>query len=692
MPHKWKDIPLTNREISWLYFNERVLQEAADKSVPLIERLRFLAIFSSNLDEFYRVRVATLNRLSNINAKAKELLGFSPKKVLSEIKNIVVRQERRFEYLYEHEIIPELANEKIFIINEQQLNVSRGAFVRTYFHERVMQNLVPIMLDLANSEKPFPELKDRRIYFLVKLSYKKKDKYALLELPTNKVSRFLVLPNIKDLKYIILLDDIIRYCLDELFFIFEHDNIESYAVQLTRDAELDLDINVSEKFTEVLKKSVQERSKGKPMRLLYDAGIPLDMLNFLVSKMNLNAVALIPGNRYLNFKDFISFPNIGSPSLEYDRLPPLPVPSLDLGKSIFHQMAQRDYLISLPYQSFDYIIHFLREAAIDPKVKEISIALYRLAENSKVINALINAAKNGKKVNCLIELKARFDEEANIYWSNKLHEGGVKVNYGLPAYKVHSKICLVKRKEKGRIVYYSNLATGNYNEKTAKTYADHSLFTTHKGINADLKRLFAALNNPKPTFKSGYNFIITSPLETRDAIYRMIDVEISNSKAGLDAYMLLKMNSLSDEGVIAKLYEASNAGVVIQLIVRGMCRLVPGISGFSENIQVISIVDRFLEHARVYVFCNGGEEVMYLSSADWMTRNIDSRIEVSFPILDATIKKEIKNILGYQLRDNTKARSINAKNDNVYVKRHSKCSYRSQYDIYDYLKEKIDIK
>src|SRR5690606_19768302 len=352
--------PLINREISWLYFNERVLQEAADKSVPLLERLRFLSIFSSNLDEFYRVRVATLNRLANVNTKAKELLGFNPRKVLNEIKNIVVKQEKRFEYLYEHEIIKELAEEKIFIINEKQLNVSRGEFVRKYFQEKVLPNLVPIMLDVNNTT-PFPELKDRRIYFLIKLTYHKKIRYALLEVPSKSINRFLVLPHSNQLKFIILLDDIIRYCLDELFFIFKYDTIEAFTIQLTRDAELDIDPNVSEKFIEALSKSLQRRSKGKPMRLLYDSEIPLDMLNFLVSRMNLSNGVLIPGNRYHNFKDFIAFPNVGGPSLEYEALPALEVKELDLSNSIFNQIAKRDYLISLPYQSFDYIIHFLRE-------------------------------------------------------------------------------------------------------------------------------------------------------------------------------------------------------------------------------------------------------------------------------------------------------------------------------------------
>lgn len=681
-----RKFPLINREISWLYFNERVLQEAADKTVPLIERLRFLAIFSSNLDEFYRVRVATLNRLVNINSKTKSMLGFNPKKILNEIKNIVVKLERRFDYLYEQEIIKELEAQKIFIINEQQLNVGRGTYVREYFRRHVLPNLVPIMLEGEGSLKPFPELKDRRIYFIVKLTFRKKVKFALVEIPTTVISRFLILPENNGLKFIILLDDIIRYCLDDLFFIFEYDTIDAFSIQLTRDAELDIDANMSEKFVEALMQSLQRRDKGRPMRLLYDNDVSLDALNYLVSRMQLDQEALIPGGRYHNFKDFIEFPNVGGPSLEYPPLPQLRVNNLDLGRSIFSQMTQRDYLVSLPYQSFDYIVHFLREAAIDPKVKEINICLYRLAENSSVINALINAAQNGKKVNCLLELKARFDEEANIYWRNRLEEGGVNVNIGVVQYKVHAKICLVSRREKHGLVYYANLATGNFNEKTAKLYCDHSLFTTNPLITGDLKRLFKGLENQ--VFHRGYKAIITSPLETRQRLHQLIASEIEVAKSGMKGYMILKMNSLSDEEIIEKLYEANNAGVTIQLIVRGMCCLVPGQEGFSERITVRSIVDRYLEHARVWIFGNGGEEKIYLSSADLMTRNIDSRVEVAFPIYDEYIKKEIRDIIDIQLRDNTKAREINQSNNNRYIGAKSKIRHRAQEDSYNYLKYK----
>ncbi|MBK0383451.1 polyphosphate kinase 1 [Pedobacter sp. SD-b] len=676
--------PLINREISWLYFNARVLQEATDKTVPLIERLRFLAIFSSNLDEFYRVRVATLNRLVTVVSKVKEEFGYNPKKILNQIKNIVVKQEKKFNLLYE-EIIKELAENKIFILNEHQLNVSRGAFVKKYFRDKVLSTIVPIIID---DKKPFPELRDRVIYFLVKLtqnSKKQKVKYALIEIP-DSLNRFLVLPETNNLKFIILLDDIIRYSIDEIFFVFDYDEVEAYSIQITRDAELDLDKTVSDKFIDALTKSLQKRKKGKPMRLLYDSAMPIEMLNTVINRLELSSESLIPGNKYHNFKDFIAFPNVGDAELEYKKITPLPIKDLSVFKGMFELIKKKDYLINLPYQSFDYIIHFLREAAIDPRVTSIHITLYRLAENSRIVNALINAARNGKKVNCLVELKARFDEQANIFWTNKLEDEGINVNYGITGYKVHTKICMVTRLEKGKPAYYANLATGNYNEKTATIYCDHSLFTADERITKELSKLF--LNIEKKKISKDYDNLIVSPLETRKRLFFMIDREIKNAKAGKDAYLILKMNSLADEITIKKLYEASNQGVKIKLIVRGMCCLVPKQKGFSENIEVFSIVDKFLEHARVWIFANGGDEEIYLLSADLMTRNLDHRVEVGFPIYDREIREEIKELINIQLKDNVKAREINALNTNRYRKTNSTLPVRTQTDSYNYLKYK----
>ncbi|RZK55763.1 MAG: polyphosphate kinase 1, partial [Pedobacter sp.] len=532
------------------------------------------------------------------------------------------------------------------------------------------------------------ELKDRNLYFFVRLTKKgskRGEKYALIELPNN-LPRFLVLPETNGLKFIILAEDIIKYCLDDIFYVFNYDQIEAFSIQMTRDAELDIDKNISDKFIEELKTSLDKRKKGKPMRLLYDTEMPFDMLSILVSKLKIEAEGLIPGNRYHRFGDFIAFPNVGSKELEYPPVEPLKVKGLHRTESIFNKLAERDYLVNLPYQSYDYIILFLREAAIDPKVTEINITLYRLAENSKVINTLINAAKNGKKVNCVVELKARFDENANIFWTNRLMEEGVSVNYGLTDYKVHSKICLVKRIEKGRPVYYANLATGNFNEKTARIYCDHSIFTAKKEITTDLLKLFTALN--KKTIAKDFKHLIVSPLDSRNKIYSLINREIKFAKAKKPAYMILKVNSLADEGIVEKLYEASNAGVQIKLIVRGICCLVPGVVGFSENITVISIIDKFLEHARVFIFGNNGKEEMFLSSADLMSRNFEHRVEVGFPVLDEQVKNEIRDIIEFQLQDNVKARDITKLNNNKYHKNRLTAKVRAQVQTYNYLKNK----
>lgn len=680
-----RKVPFLNREISWLYFNERVLQEAADETVPLIERIKFLSIFSSNLEEFYRVRVATMSRLSNLNERAKALLGFNPKKVLNEIKNIVVKQERKFEELFQETLINGLAKNRIFILNDSQLNVSRGNFVRNHFQEKILSNLVPIIIDL---DQPFPELKDRSLYFfvrMIKTGPKVTEKFALIQIPSI-LPRFLVLPETNDLKFIILVEDIIKYCLNDIFYIFSYNELEAYTIQVTRDAELDIDKRVSDRFIDELKASLDKRKKGKLIRLLYDTAMPFDMLSILVSKMKLDAEGLIPGNRYHRFGDFIKFPNVGPSALEYPSATPLKVKGLHPTESIINKLAERDYLINLPYQSYDYIILFLREAAIDPKVTEIHITLYRLAENSKVINALINAAKNGKKVHCLVELKARFDEQANIFWSGRLLEEGVNVNYGLTDYKVHSKICLIKRMEKGRPVYYANLATGNFNEKTARIYCDHSIFTSKKEITKDLLKLFTALN--KKTIAKGFKHLIVSPLESRSKLYQLIDREIRIAKTDKPAYLIFKVNSLADEGIVEKLYEASNAGVKIKMIVRGICCLIPGVKGYSENITVISIVDKFLEHARVFIYGNQGNEEMYLSSADLMTRNFEHRVEVGFPVLDKDVRKEIRDIIDFQLQDNVKARDITKLNNNKYHKNRSAIKVRAQVQTYNYLKNK----
>ena len=679
-------IPLTNREISWLSFNERVLQEAQDPTVPLIERIRFLAIFSSNLDEFFRVRVAALNRLTLIPKHERKILGYSPVRVLNQIQEIVIRQQVRFNELYEKVIIPELADKKIFLLNESQLNVSRGEFVKRQFQEKIMPTLVPIMLD---GLKVFPFLKDRCVYLVVKLSRKDellKPRMALIEIPTEVNPRFVVLPESGNLRFIIMLDDVIRYSLSELFSTFQYDTFDAFTVKLTRDAELDLDNDLGEKFIDIISKSLRQRVKGKPVRFAFDKDILPDMLHYLVRKIGLKKQSLIPGARYHNFKDYINFPNVGDKQLEYTPIIPLPVADLPLGSSFFSVLKKKDILLHIPYQSFDYVVHFLREAAIDHQVKTIRITLYRLASNSRIINVLINAARNGKNVYVMVELKARFDEEANIFWTNRLEEEGIKVLTEIHNLKVHSKICLITRKEGRKDVYYAHLGTGNYNEKTARIYADQSFFTADKRITYELHALFKEIN--EGVIINSYQHLMVAPVDLRKRMLLLIENEIIFARAKKAAAITLKLNSLVDEQIIAKLYEASIAGVKIKLIIRGVCCLVPEVKKYSENITAISIIDKFLEHSRVYLFHNGGKELCYLSSADMMTRNLDRRLEVAFPIYDKKLLKEMKAILELQFKDNTKARIIDSTNSNKYQQFDETENHRAQLDIYTYLKNR----
>ncbi len=685
MPKNTPKPPFINREISWLLFNDRVLQEAHDPTVPLFERLRFMGIFSNNLDEFFRVRVASATRMLAVDKKDKERIKYNPEKVLKQIKQIVIKQQQKFESLYNDVLLKELAEEKVFIINENQLNVSKGKFVKQYFRDKILPSLVPIMIE---KEKPFPYLKDRSIYLVVKLfkpEEPSKYKLSVLELPTDLHSRFLVLPETNNLKYIILLDDVIRYCLDDIYHIFNMPAYEAYTIKLTRDAEVDFDLNdLQLNLLDSFTKSLKQRKRGKPVRFVYDQSMPRDLLKFLKEKQNLSIDNLIPGGKYHNFKDFISFPTLKLPHLNYSENIPLDIPSFNQSNSIFGAIASSDRIVHLPYQKFDYIIQFLREAAIDPKVESIKITLYRIAKESMVANALINAARNGKKVLVVLELKARFDEENNIYWTQKFLEEGVKVLHSVPNMKIHSKICLVSRKEKGENTLYANISTGNFNEKTARIYADESIFTANKKITTELHKVFEHLE--RGTIDGEYKNILVSPINLRKHIEKLIKRETQNALKGKKASILLKLNSLADEKIIELLYEASRAGVKIKIIVRGICCLVPGRKNFSENIEVISIIDRYLEHARIFSFHNSGKEVMYISSADLMLRNLDMRVEVAIPILDNHVKKEIKSILELQLKDNTKARIINKENNNAY-KLNDEQAHRSQYETYRLLKQ-----
>ncbi len=686
-----KNFESVNRDLSWLLFNARVLQEAQDPSVPLLERLRFLGIFSNNRDEFFRVRIATLRRMLELGKKGKEIIGIDPKILLEKIQNLVLKQQELFDKIYKS-LRKELEDENICIIDETQLSAEQGSFVRRYFQEQVYPLLVPVMI---NALPKFPYLKDKTIYLAVNLipkDSKVMSRYALIELPTDIVSRFLLLPMVHETRYIILLEDVIRYCLSDVFSIFPDYKIEAFAVKLTRDAELDIDSDVSKSLMEKISRSVKQRKKGQPVRLVYDEAIPKHLLDFILKRMKFKSEEhLVPGGRYHNFMDFINFPKVGRKELVYPALKPVEHPDFKGENSLFKVIRKKDVLITYPFHSFHHCIDILREASIDPDVVSIRMTLYRLAKNSSIVNALINAIKNGKQVTVVVEIQARFDEESNIYYANKLQEEGASVIFGVPGLKVHSKLFLISRKEGKKLVHYAQIGTGNFNEKTAKLYGDHSLFTSDKRITSEIEILFKFYSN---NFKTGnYKHLIVSPFTTRKKFIQCIKKEIEQAKKGKNAWIVLKMNSLVDREMISWLYQASKAGVKIDLIVRGICALVPGVKGLSENIRAISIVDQYLEHSRIYIFCNADQNKYYISSGDWMYRNLDNRSEVSVPVYDKELQADLWHYVSLQLRDNVKARLLNTKQDNLYVpSEQNAVPFRSQLKIAQWIRGNSKLK
>lgn len=674
------------KEISWLSFNERVLQEAENKEVPLHERFKFMGIYSNNLDEYFRVRVATLKRLTTLGTKAKLLLGYNPASVLKRINEIVQSQNIKFEKNYSA-LLKELESHDIYMINEKQLNDGQVEFVSEYFHQQVRPRLMPFLLGKGSV---MPNFTDDAIFFAIYLynSKTEKKRYALLEIPTKVLPRFILLPEKGDKKYIIFLDDVIRFGLKEIFFIFDFDEISAYTIKLTKDAELDIVDVATESYVDKLWKGLQERKKGTPVRFIYDRNMPDEFLKIITKKLNLGEDdVVVASNRYHNFKDFMKFPKIGPKSFFIQQLEPIPHADIPLGKSILAAMKKKDILLFFPYNPFDHFIDLLREASIDPLVTSIQITLYRLAANSSVINALMNAVRNGKRVTTVVELRARFDEEANISWGNVLMDAGVKVIYGVPGLKVHSKICLITREKNGVIERYATVGTGNFNEETARIYSDHLLLTANKKITYEVFKAFSFFNiNYK---KDNFYHLVLSPFFLRNKINLLIENEIKNAKAGKKAYIHWKLNNLTDREIIQSLYDASCAGVKVKLIVRGMFSLVPGVKGVSENIKAIGIVDRFLEHTRFMIFCNGdtGNEQVFITSADIMPRNLDHRIEVTCPIFDKNLKRELMDIFEIQWSDNVKARILDEKQTNRFVESKKK-PVQSQIAIYDYIKEK----
>lgn len=679
-----------NREISWLHFNARVLQEATDPLNPLFERLRFVGIYSNNRDEFFRVRVATLRRLNDLQKEKQEMLDFNPAKILKQIRTIINHQEQTYGEAYRM-VRNELRDAGFNISTFGKLNISQLREVKRYFLQSVRPFLFPIML---GGIKDTQGLQDNSIYLLVRLRSTQtdiKEDYALVEVPTSRVSRFFLLPDDGVESVVVLLDDVIRYNLEEIFLPFGYDIFDAYSIKFTRDAELDFENDLSKSFLEILAESVKQRKRGVPVRFIYDKELPTEMLDILLKKFKINKKdILIPGSKYHNFRDFMNFPRIGPASLWAKPLPPMRHPDLPPYQSIFAIIKNKDVMLHFPYHTFNHIIDLLREASIDPKVKSIKITLYRTATDSNVVNALVNAARNGKSVTVFLELQARFDENTNIRWSEKLHEEGVKIIKTIPGLKVHAKLLLIRRKEGKENIYYTNISTGNFNEVTAQIYADDSLLTSNEQIGLEVSQMFKLFEAPysPPKFKK----LIISPYHTRKHFLSLLNTEIRNVKKGKEAWCTLKMNSLVDETLIRKLYAASQSGVKIRIICRGICMLIPGQEGLSENIEVISIIDRFLEHSRIYVFANGGNPLYYIASADWMVRNLDHRFEIVCPIEDQALQKEIADMLQIQWADNCKARWVNKTGSgkiNTYRNNTiNSGEIRSQPLIYNYFKEK----
>lgn len=672
------------KELSWLSFNERVLQEAMDKTVPLIERVRFLGIFSSNQDEFFKVRVSDVKRRILIN----EVHGGDDeaKVLLRAIQQKVMALGEAFDNTYK-ELLIALARHNIFLVNENQLSDAIQKWLRVFFREKVLRHIIPILLN--KEVNPVKFLKDEHTYLAIEM---KKNgqviQYALVEVPTDDLPRFFQLPpeGTRRKKQIIILDNVIRFCLDEIFKgFFDYDEIAAYAVKLTRDAEYDLSDQLDLSLVDKMSDGLKQRLTAMPVRFVYEREMPAAMISFLKLKLQISSYdAIMPGGRYHNFKDFIGFPNVGRDYLENPKLPAIDCRDFDGFVNAFDAITKQDILLYYPYHKFHHFTELVRQAAFDPAVSAIRINIYRVAKKSRIIHSLIDAANNGKKVTVVVELRARFDEAANIDWANILTDAGVKVVFGVPSLKIHSKLCLITRHENGEAVRYAHIGTGNFNEKTAKIYTDFSLLTRHPDITAEVESVFEYIEYPYRRYK--FNHLLVSPINSRRQLYRLIDNELSNAKAGQPSGITLKINNLVDRDLINRLYAAGQAGVPIQMIIRGMCALRPGVPGLSENIKVISIIDRFLEHPRVMVFHNKGNPQLYISSADWMSRNIDGRIEVGTPIYDERLKQRIMDILELQLSDTCKARVIDADQQNEYVKRGNRRKIRSQVAIYDYLK------
>lgn len=675
-------LPKINRELSWLAFNERVLFEALDSRVPILDRLRFLGIYSSNLDEFFRVRVGTLHRL--LNGEYKNKLNYNPAEILKQIYLLLKEDEKIFGTAFK-DIKKELRENGIQILSDGELNETQKKWCRDYFKKNIRKGIAPLIL---NEHLKFPMLKDQSIYLAIRLILQNGRKvYSLIEVPTEFFSRFIELPSPRKNQHrVILLDDLIRINLDEIYKVFDIKEVEAYTIKLTRDAELDLDNDFSKSDLGYLSRSLKQRKKGLPVRFIADRDIPKDMLSYLLKKIEIKRHDLVLSGRYHNFKDFIHFPNFGLQHLRYPAIESLANHKLEGQKSILNVIEKMDVLLFYPYNSFTYLLDFLRDASIDPNVEEIKMTLYRLSSKSQIVNILSNAVRNGKKVTVIMEITARFDEANNIYWANLMTDEGIKVIYGHPNYKVHSKLVYITKRKGNKRQQYANISTGNYNEVTADIYSDLSLFTTNSALTEEVDQVFKFLE-----YHIAYNFkhLLVAPFTMRKQILQKIKREILHSQKGCKAEIILKVNSLVDDEIIDLLYQAAESGVEVKIIARGICCVATD-DAKSKNLKAISIVDKFLEHARIFYFYNNGVEECYISSSDLMVRNLDYRVEVAAPIRDVLILRRVKRFLDIQWEDTVKGRVHNANMSNPRnTKTNKSKSVRSQVEIYKWLQEEL---
>ena len=669
-----------------MYFNRRILDEASNQTNPLLERLSFLGIYSNNLDEFFQIRVATLRRMIELEENMHPASNYSAK-IIKKILKLNEEYTDVFETIF-MDLYAELQKENVFLVNEIQLTPDQEKYVDNFYREELMNSLFPVLVSRMSVE---PKLNDKSIYLAVKISNTvKQDKnnkkeYALIEVPTSEFSRFIVLPKEGEKVCIMFLEDVIRFCLPRIFEQLNHDKYEAYTIKFTRDAEMEFDNSTYQSLLEKVSKGVKSRKSNLPVRFVYDRNIPSDLLRFTekLLKIDKNDVH-VSGARYHNLKDLISFPKLKKPGLKYSSHPPIPIRAFEESISLIPLIRKKDQYMHCPYQSFDNFIRLLRESAINPEVKAIKISIYRLAKNSKVIKALICAALNGKKVTAIVELMARFDESSNINWATKMQEAGIKVILGIEGLKVHSKLTHITAR-KGNIAC---IGTGNFHEGTATVYTDFTLMTAHKAIVDDVESVFDFLEQPylNPVFKQ----LIVAPQFMRKKLINLIKTEIENAKLGKPAYILCKINHIVDEKIVEKLYQASSAGVDIKLLVRGNCSLITGVPKQSENIQAYGIIDRYLEHCRIMIFANGGDERYFMGSADWMQRNLDYRVEVYTPVYDTDLQKQLKTVIEFGLKDNVKARIVDGSGKNMINDRIIETPFRSQEEIYKLYKKEYE--